>query len=127
MKCTIKGSGTDVMKFREYLKKEISNYTMLVTEEIPEAAVQGSRFCTAVFYIGVSFLDFGIADKFYNSEIHFIWKDKEYAKPRRASKGQFRTVEVEKPREVETVFSQDVALGEYEELEHWEMRNAGEL
>lgn len=127
MKCTIRGCGMDVMKFRECLKKELSGYAMQVTEEIPEAAVQGARFCTAVFYVNVSFLNFRIADSFYNSEVHFMWKDKEYVKPRGTSHGQFRLIQVEKPREIKTVFCQDSTLDDYEDLEHWEMRNAGEL
>lgn len=131
MKCIVKGSGADILKFRDSLRNEVGAYRII--EDIPDAAMRGSRFCTAVFRLDTSFLDFKIADKLYNSEVHLIWKDKEYYKPRMASRGKFQQVLVENDYACSTVCKEltfnEVSdeLGDFEDLECWELRHAGKL
>ena len=131
MKCIVKGSGADILKFRDSLRNEVG--ACKIIEDIPNAAMQGSRFCTAVFQLDTSFLDFKIANRLYNSEVHLIWKDKEYYKPRMASCGKFQQVLVENDYACSAVckeLTSDEAsdeLSDFEDLECWELRRAGEL
>ena len=131
MECIVKGSGTDILKFRDSLRNEVGAYR--IVEDIPDAAMQGSRFCTAVFRLDASFLDFKIADKLYNAEVHLRWKDKEYYKPRKASCGKFQQILVESDYMCSTVCKEltfdEVSdeLGDFEDLEYWELRHAGKL
>lgn len=132
MKCVITATGKTIFRFREKLKEEIPNYDMLVSEEMPDAAVHWTFPSTAVFTLQIDCVDFQMFEQFYYATIRVSAKNFEYCKLAKSKRGTLQKLvpAVEMGTRKLTMFDEsddDKQLGEFEDLEQWELRRAGKL
>lgn len=132
MRCVITATGKTIFRFREKLKEEIPDYDTQVSEEVPDAAVLGNVQCTAVFKLQTDYVDFQMLEHFYYATIRVYAKNYEYCKFAKSKKGTVQKLvpNIEIGTRELTMFNEsddDKQLGEFEDLEQWELRRAGKL